>query len=69
MGGGGGLMLTETGLLRSHQCIWAYSLQALLRGSLRKAFSGFDLLLLGLGIVIGSGWAQLSGVTAQQFAG
>ena len=44
-------------------------MQALLRGSLRKAFSGFGLLFLGLGIVIGSGWAQLSGSTAQQYAG
>lgn len=45
------------------------SLQALLRGSLRKAFSGFGLLMLGLGIVIGSGWAQLSGMAGQQYAG
>ena len=45
------------------------SAQALLRGSLRKAFGGFDLLFLGLGIVIGSGWAQLTGMAAQTFAG
>ena len=45
------------------------SAQALLRGSLRKAFGGFDLLCLGLGIVIGSGWAQLTGNAAQQYAG
>ena len=44
-------------------------LQALLRGSMRKAFSGFDLLMLGLGITIASGWSQLSGYAAQQFAG
>ncbi|EFN54400.1 hypothetical protein CHLNCDRAFT_36103 [Chlorella variabilis] len=66
-------------LRNTHQIFWRIAFrrrtleeelqEALLRGSLRKAFSGFDLLLLGLGIVIGSGWAQLSGVTAQQFAG
>ena len=44
-------------------------LQALLRGSLRKAFGMFDLLCLGLGIVIGSGWTQLTGSTAQQYSG
>jgi hypothetical protein len=43
--------------------------QALLRGSLCKAFGGFGLLMLGLGIVIGSGWAQLSGMAGQQYAG
>ncbi|KAI3435769.1 hypothetical protein D9Q98_001827 [Chlorella vulgaris] len=43
--------------------------EAVLRGSLRKAFGGLDLLLLGLGIVIGSGWAQLTGSAAQQYAG
>ncbi|KAL4429605.1 hypothetical protein ABPG77_008654 [Micractinium sp. CCAP 211/92] len=43
--------------------------EALLRGSLRKAFNGFDLLMLGLGIVIGSGWAQLTGTAAQQYSG
>lgn len=36
----------------------------MLRGSLRKAFGGFDILMLGCGIVIGSGWAQLMGTTA-----
>jgi APA family basic amino acid/polyamine antiporter len=45
------------------------TLQALLRGSLRKAFGGLDLWLLGLGIVIASGWAQLTGSAAQQYAG
>lgn len=44
-------------------------LQALLRGSLRKAFGGLDLWLLGLGIVIASGWAQLTGTAAQEYAG
>ena len=44
------------------------TLQALLRGSLRKAFGAFDLLSLGLGIVIASGWTQLSG-TAARYAG
>lgn len=43
--------------------------EALLRGSLRKAFNGFDLLMLGLGIVIGSGWAQLTGTAAQEYSG
>ena len=43
--------------------------QALLRGSLRKAFGMFDLLCLGLGIVIGSGWGQLSGAAAELYAG
>jgi len=47
----------------------AASLQALLRGSLRKAFGGFDLLCLGLGIVISSGWGQLSGEAACHYAG
>eukprot|EP00887_Chlorella_sp_A99_P006247 scaffold3.g6247.t1 len=39
--------------------------EAVLRGSLRKAFGRWDLLFLGLGIVIGSGWAQLTAETAQ----
>ena len=43
--------------------------EALLRGSLRKAFNGFDLLMLGLGIVIGTGWGLLSGIAAETFAG
>ncbi|KAL4458381.1 hypothetical protein ABPG75_013246 [Micractinium tetrahymenae] len=43
--------------------------EALLRGSLRKAFSGFDLFCLGLGIVIGTGWGLLSGLAAKTFAG
>jgi len=40
----------------------------MLRGSHRKALSGFDVLMLGLGVVIGSGWAQLTG-TAALYAG
>lgn len=40
----------------------------MLRGSLRKAFGGFDVLCLGLGILIGSGWAQFTG-TAGVYAG
>jgi hypothetical protein len=42
--------------------------QAMLRGSLRKTFGGFDVLCLGLGILIGSGWAQFTG-TAGVYAG
>ncbi|EFN53780.1 hypothetical protein CHLNCDRAFT_58448 [Chlorella variabilis] len=42
--------------------------EAMLRGSLRKAFGGFDVLCLGLGILIGSGWAQFTG-TAGVYAG
>lgn len=49
--------------------VGAPALQALLRGSLRKAFNGFDLLCLGLGIVIGTGWGLLSGIAAETFAG
>lgn len=44
-------------------------MQALLRGSMRKAFGRFDLLMLGLGITVASGYAQLSGYAAQQYAG
>lgn len=33
--------------------------QAMLRGSLRKMFGPWDILFLGVGIVIGSGWAQV----------
>ena len=47
----------------------APALQALVRGSMRKAIGGWDLLFLGLGIVIGSGWAQLTGMAAQHYAG
>jgi hypothetical protein len=54
-------------LFPAHRCLCC--VQAVLRGSLRKAFGGLDLLLLGLGIVIGSGWAQLTGSAAQQYAG
>lgn len=43
--------------------------QVELCGSLRKAFGRWGLLLLGLGIVIGSGWAQLSALTASEYAG
>ncbi|KAI7840220.1 hypothetical protein COHA_006002 [Chlorella ohadii] len=43
--------------------------EALLRGSMRKAFGRFDLLMLGLGITVASGYAQLSGYAAQQYAG
>ncbi|KAL4419847.1 hypothetical protein ABPG75_006945 [Micractinium tetrahymenae] len=38
--------------------------EAMLRGGLRKAFGGLDVLMLGCGIVIGSGWAQLMGTSA-----
>ena len=41
----------------------------MLRGSLRKAFGRWGLLLLGLGIVIGSGWAQLTASAASMYAG
>ena len=51
----------------AHPC--RRNLQALLRGSMRKAFGGFDLLMLGLGITIASGFAQLTGYAAQQYAG
>ena len=34
-------------------------LQAMLRGSLQKMFGPWDTLFLGVGIVIGSGWAQV----------
>jgi hypothetical protein len=61
--------------VRLHRCLplsaqlLSNTLQALLRGSLRKAFGAFDLLCLGLGVVIGTGWAQLTGTAAQQYAG
>ena len=45
------------------------NLQALLRGSMRKAFGGMDLWMLGLGLVVATGWATLSGSAAQQYAG
>ena len=35
--------------------------QAVLRGSLRKSFSGMDMLLLGLGIIIGTGIYTVTG--------
>lgn len=53
-------------MLSSAAC---HAAQALLRGSLRKAFNSFDLLCLGLGIVIGTGWGLLSGVAAETYAG
>jgi APA family basic amino acid/polyamine antiporter len=43
--------------------------QALLRGSMRKAFGGFDLWMVGLGLVVATGWATLSGSAAQYYAG
>ena len=39
----------------------ATPLQAVLRGSLRKAFSGLDMLLLGLGVIIGTGIYTVTG--------
>ena len=41
----------------------------MLRGSLRKAFGRVGLLMLGVGLVIGSGWAQLTAVAANNYAG
>uniref|UniRef100_A0A1D2A014 Cationic amino acid transporter C-terminal domain-containing protein n=1 Tax=Auxenochlorella protothecoides TaxID=3075 RepID=A0A1D2A014_AUXPR len=43
--------------------------EALLRGNLRKVFSGFDLLMLGLGITIGGGVWRLTGHAASSLAG
>lgn len=43
--------------------------EAMLRGALRRSFSGFDLLMLGLGIVIGTGAFTLTGQAQAQFAG
>jgi len=36
---------------------------------MRKSLGTFNLLCLGLGIVMGSGWSQLTGAAAQQYAG
>ncbi len=47
-----------------HPPSFAPPVQAMLRGSLRQAFGGFDILMLGCGIVIGSGWSQLMGMAA-----
>ena len=44
-------------------------LQAVLRGNLRKEFGKFGLLMLGLGIVIGSGVFALTGQTALLVSG
>lgn len=44
-------------------------MQAMLRGNLRKTFTKFDLLMLGLGIVIGSGVFSLTGKAAALTAG
>lgn len=38
--------------------------EAMMRGTLRKAFGAFDVVCLGLGVVIASGWAQLLGNAA-----
>lgn len=43
--------------------------QALLRGNLRKQFSGYDLLMLGVGITIGGGVWRLTGYAAASIAG
>jgi APA family basic amino acid/polyamine antiporter len=43
--------------------------EAMLRGSLRRAFSRFDLLMMGLGIVIGTGFFSLTGPAAILLAG
>lgn len=41
----------------------------MLRGNLRKAFNSFDLLMIGLGIVIGSGAFKLTGQAQATYAG
>ena len=41
----------------------------MLRGNLRKAFHGFDLLMIGLGIVIGTGAFSLTGEAQAKYAG
>jgi hypothetical protein len=43
--------------------------QAMLRGSLRKVLHGFDLLMIGLGVVIGSGAFSLTGEGQALYAG
>lgn len=43
--------------------------QALLQGNLRKVFSGYDLLMLGIGITIGGGVWRLTGAAAVGIAG
>lgn len=43
--------------------------QASLRGSLRKTFSGWELLLFGIGIVIGTGIYSQNGTAAFRLAG
>ena len=44
-------------------------LQASLRGSLRRAFGGWELLLFGIGIVIGNGVYSSTGATGWCAAG
>lgn len=44
-------------------------LQAMLRGSLQKMFGPWDTLFLGVGIVIGSGWAQVHAVVGSKGPG
>jgi hypothetical protein len=41
----------------------------MLRGSLRKVLHGFDLLMIGLGVVIGSGAFSLTGQGQAVYAG
>ena len=41
----------------------------MLRGNLKRAFSLFDLLMIGLGITIGSGVFILTGVSQGAYAG
>lgn len=45
------------------------TMQAMLRGQLRQSFNKLDLLMLGTGIVIGSGVFQLTGLVAAVYAG
>jgi len=41
----------------------------MLRGSLRKKLNGFDLLMIGLGVVIGTGAFSLTGQGQAVYAG
>ena len=43
--------------------------EAMLRGNLRRSLGRFDLLMLGLGVVIGTGVFSLTGVAQARFAG
>lgn len=36
---------------------------------MRKSFGGFSLWMLGIGLVVATGWATLSGSAAQAYAG